>query len=439
MLNTFPSVRNYDTTWLKVHIRSEHTLLFGVVYRSASSKTEDNSVFISTIPCFIYSQKCIHLLLVGDFNAPQAEWVPCSNKNTGFSYSLSQLIRDESWFQHVKQPTRFRYGQKPSLLELVITDEQHFIDNIDVKATFGKSDHATLEFEFICYWTQWVTETRYSRNFSKANLTSLRKFLGAIPGLHGYVEDINSTITEAVHETDKLYVPRTNRRRLSPNKLPKRIRRRLDSRNQLFAKYKTTGSDADSINFRKIRNKCKQATSQFRRNSQTQLFQRSHRNKKMLFKYIRHQRINKPLANTLKLKNGTPSTDSIKVTELFREFFASVHETAFMNSERLDSRDVHTPMPDLQFTKEDIFRLLRASNPFCSMGSDEIHFRILKGNAYELAGPFYTLIQQSLNSGSLPHSWKAAHITPIFESGGRLSPTSYRSISLTSIPCKIFE
>ena len=96
-------------------------------------------------------------------------------------------------------------------------------------------------------------------------------------------------------------------------------------------------------------------------------------------------------------------------------------------------------MPDLQFTEEDIFRLLRASNPFCSMGPDEIHPRILKESAYELAGPFYTLFRQSLNSGSLPHSWKTAHITPIFKSGDRLSPTSYRPISLTSIPCKILE
>ena len=44
------------------------------------------------------------------------------------------------------------------------------------------------------------------------------------------------------------------------------------SRNQLFAKYKTTGSDADGINFRRIRNNCKQAIRQFKRNSQTDLF-----------------------------------------------------------------------------------------------------------------------------------------------------------------------
>ena len=128
----------------------------------------------------------------------------------------------------------------------------------------------------------------------------------------------------------------------------------------------------------------------------------------MLFKYVRHLRTKKPSANT-------PSRDPVKDIELFREFFASVHEIAFMNSERLDSRDVHAPMPDLQFTKEDIFRLLRVSSPFCSMEPDEIHPRILKESSYELAGPFYTLFQQSLNFGSLPHSWKTAHITPAWQ------------------------
>ena len=110
-----------------------------------------------------------------------------------------------------------------------------------------------------------------------------------------------------------------------------------------------------------------------------------------------------------------------------------------MNSEGLDSRVVHTLMPAIQFTKEDIFHLLRASNPFCFMGPDELHPRILNESAYELSGPFYTLFKQSLNSGSLPHSWKTAHINPIFKSGDRLSPTIYRPINLASIPCKILE
>ena len=90
-------------------------------------------------------------------------------ESTGFSYSLSQLIRDESWFQHMSNnPLGFDVGRNPRYLISSSPMRKHFIDNIDIKAPFTKSDHATLEFEFICYWTQWVTKTRYSRNFSKS-------------------------------------------------------------------------------------------------------------------------------------------------------------------------------------------------------------------------------------------------------------------------------
>ena len=65
--------------------------------------------------------------------------------------------------------------------------------------------------------------------------------------------------------------------------------------------------------------------------------------------------------------------------------------------------------------------------------------RILKEAIQDLVGPFYTLFNHSHNFGSLPQSWKITHITPIFKSGDHFSPTSYQLISLTSIPCKIFE
>ena len=42
-------------------------------------------------------------------------------------------------------------------------------------------------------------------------------------------------------------------------------------------------------------------------------------------------------------------------------------------------------------------------------------------------------------TGVLPAAWKQAHVTPIYKSGDRHSPASYRPISLTSIPCKILE
>ena len=39
----------------------------------------------------------------------------------------------------------------------------------------------------------------------------------------------------------------------------------------------------------------------------------------------------------------------------------------------------------------------------------------------------------------LPSDWKTAHVTPTFKKWSRKCPANYRPISLTSIPCKIFE
>ena len=77
--------------------------------------------------------------------------------------------------------------------------------------------------------------------------------------------------------------------------------------------------------------------------------------------------------------------------------------------------------------------------PLQYMGPDYIHPRILKKTADTLAPPLFSLFSDSLSTGVLPASWKEAHVTPIYESGDRYSPASYRPTSLTSIPCKILE
>ena len=41
--------------------------------------------------------------------------------------------------------------------------------------------------------------------------------------------------------------------------------------------------------------------------------------------------------------------------------------------------------------------------------------------------------------GIVPVDWKTAHVAPIFKKGDPLTPSNYRPVSLTSIPCKLLE
>jgi len=50
-----------------------------------------------------------------------------------------------------------------------------------------------------------------------------------------------------------------------------------------------------------------------------------------------------------------------------------------------------------------------------------------------------TLFQTSIDAGTLPIDWKKANITPIFKKGSKTDAGNYRTVSLTSVPCKIFE
>ena len=100
---------------------------------------------------------------------------------------------------------------------------------------------------------------------------------------------------------------------------------------------------------------------------------------------------------------------------------------------------IENQLRDLDFTIDDVLKILNGLRSNKSPGPDRIHPCVLKECAASLALTVYLLFRQSMDEGHLPQTWKDSHITPIHKKGSRLQVGNYRPVSLTSVVCKSLE
>jgi len=118
--------------WCNVKLNSEDTLFVGVCYRSPNSPHDENNEKLFDQMRKIDSMKATHILVVGDFNFKEIDW-ETMQVNAGEKHPAStffDLTQDVFLFQHVTFPTRHREGQKSSLLDLVLTNEEFMVEKL---------------------------------------------------------------------------------------------------------------------------------------------------------------------------------------------------------------------------------------------------------------------------------------------------------------------
>ena len=119
-----------------------------------------------------------HILITGDFNYKDIDWLTIESKvdiESDTSIFLEN-IRDLYLTQHVTQPTRFRENQNDSCLDLIFTNEELMIDSLEYLPSLGASDHLVLSFNFVCYIPPDTTSPpKY--NFFKGDYVAMREAL----------------------------------------------------------------------------------------------------------------------------------------------------------------------------------------------------------------------------------------------------------------------
>jgi hypothetical protein len=442
---TLPSFSHVDSLWLNSKLRGRDSLLIGLIYRPPSSTLEDD-VFLSNLLSRLSSLSYSHFMILGDFNAPAINWCSMTAPSSGFDAVLLETVSSLGWHQHCLKPTRFRSDQRPSVLDLIFTNERAMLDEVTVLSPLGRSDHAVLSWDMLCYWQSPNISTSPRLALHRGDYDGMARHLSSINWLELLClspEEQEMEITLKISEACAIYIPVHVPANHTNHKYPGPIRRLLNLKRTWWARYTRTHCTVDYDTYLELRRRCVLVLRDYKRKNLTMLLARTQNSPKLLYRYIRSQRKTKPIPLSLTSATGALSSSPSEAAETL----AATYQAAFSPETQDILAPVNLPyhsqsvnsLNSVSFPVHAVEKLLSLCDPGGSPGPDGIHPRVLKECSTALALPYSILFSASFTTGSLPFAWKQAIIHPIYKGGNRHDPSNYRPISLTSIPCKLME
>ena len=437
---------------ISIKFRNNKSLLVACLYRSESGTRENNSNMLKLIK-EIAKMKQTYKLVVGDLNYKMIDWEnwQTPKPETSEEHQLINCIQDIYWHQHVTSPTRYRDGVEPSLLDLILTNDEHLVEKLEHLSPLGKSDHSMLSFEMKIKDTSNY-QPRTVFNYDKGNYGNMMKDL-SIDWQTEFSQCGQDTtkqwelLKSRIKSSQKNHIPTyqtSENHYLKKGKIPlnEDIRKEIRKKHRCWQRAYETKSRSKYQKWKRQRNKVTKLIEDAEIIFESNIASESKVNPKKLWKYIKSR--TKPRSNISHLINNKTG----KLTENDKEqaeVLASQFSSVMVNEPDGELPDIpdkvlETPqLSSIHVTEEMVLKKLRNLDPTKSPGPDDIHPRVLKETASAIAPALTALYNNILTSHDIPEDWRTAIITAIFKKGAKSDPGNYRPVSLTCIICKILE
>lgn len=417
-------------------------LRVGVIYRSPSSGMINNNK-LNDLISEATSDNPDNLLILGDFNFKEIDW-PNGRANTlpGHpAYKFLSTCKNVFLIQNQTEPTRYRDGQEPSLLDLVLTNRDDIINEISTVAGLGKSDHVMLIINI-----NWTCKQSKSEllNYSKADFDSIIKFLDEtdwdkeLKGLD--TNEIWLKIKERINLCVDEYVPIRQVNQRNKKWMDKGTLETVRKKHRLWRLWKRTRKTADRQKYLRANNQANKACKKAQKRLEKAVAEKAKTDPKAFWSYVSNKTKTRSGIADLKKPDGTRTTTDQEKADILNSFFQSVFT-------KEDNDDLPDPpayifedkLAHFDIPEEKVKKLLSELHPGKAAGPDGLHPMLLSKAADVLAHPFTLLFRTSLKEGKIPEDWRKAKVCPIFKKGSKLVANNYRPVSLTSIVCKTME
>ncbi len=206
-----------------------------------------------------------HILIAGDFNQPDIDWSDNLSPSDPYHRATTFLesIRDCFLCQHVRDPTHFRVNQTPNTLDLVFTNEEDMLQEVQHEPPLGKSHHQLLIYNYQCY-SEDKKPSAPKYNFNKGDYVRLSEILDEKNWQDldrmswlGAWEYLDGEINAAMAATIPLKKQTGTIRRRKPLWMNKNALQKLKKKQEAYKRYLTTREGKDYLDYCKARNQAK--------------------------------------------------------------------------------------------------------------------------------------------------------------------------------------
>ena len=124
-------------------------------------------------------------------------------------------------------------------------------------------------------------------------------------------------------------------------------------------------------------------------------------------------------------------TDFKEKARLFNEFFTSKY-TPITNDSLLPSflnLNLTSNLSVINFTDDDILKIIRSLNINKAHGHDDISIRMIKICDKAILEPLSLIYKNCIDTGIFPGSWKKTNIAPVHKKGDKQLLENYRPVS----------